>query len=102
MRTSATIRAFGWVMLVCGVAAILMFAWMEWAFSRGGSFTGTSSEAGSFIGAFAFLILFCLLASANALYMIVTGRTNRRLVKAMLLAVTILVVASWLFRRFIR
>jgi hypothetical protein len=102
MRSSGTIRAFGWVMLVCGVSSVLLFVWMAWTFSNRGPFTGTRDQAGLFVGGYTFVILFCLLASANALCMVVTGRTNRTFVKLMLLAVTILVVGTWLIRRFAR
>lgn len=102
MRTSRSIRAFGWVMLVCGVAVILIMGWLGLTFLGAGSFTGTTDEAALAIAGFSFVILFGLLASVNALYMVVTGRTNRALVKAMLLAVGILIVASvasrWLLR----
>jgi hypothetical protein len=102
MRTSGTIRAFGWVMLLCGLAAGLMFASMGWTFSGGGAFTGTRGEAGFFLGSFSYIILFCLLVSANALYMVVTGRTNRTLAKVTLLAVIILVVGMSVIHRFLR
>ena len=98
MRTSGTIRAFGWVMLVCGLASLLLFAWMGWVLSTGGPFTGTSGEAGFYLGGYSFLILFVLLASVNALHMAVTGRTNRMLAKVTLLAVIILVVGMRLIR----
>jgi hypothetical protein len=97
MRTTRSIRTFGWVMLVCGVAFLLLMAWMGLTVLGNSSFTGAADEAQwAVVG---FLVLFGLLASGNALYMVVTGRTSPALVKAMLVAVPILVIGAGLIRR---
>ena len=84
MRSSRTIRALGWVMLTCCLTAFALMGSMLWRFSRGGAFTGTRGQALFSIGALSFLLLFLLVGSVESLYMVVTGRTNRRLVKTLL------------------
>jgi hypothetical protein len=92
MRSSRTIRAFGWVMLICGLAAIALIGSMFWAFSHGGPFTGTRGQALFLIAALSPLVLFVLVASVESLYMVVTGRTNRRLVKTLLLLLSVYIL----------
>jgi len=93
MRSSRSIRAFGWVMLICGVTAFALMGWMFRAFvAGGGAFTGTRGQALFAIGGVSFLVLFLLLASVESLYMVVTGRTNRRLVRTLLLLLSVYIL----------
>lgn len=102
MRTSRTIRIFGWVMLASGLAYFLIMGWMLMTMLGGGPFEGTWREGGLAVGALAGLSLFALLGTANALYMVVTGRTKRIFVKAMLAALAIIVVGMGLIHRVLR
>src|ERR1043166_8970946 len=94
MRSAGSLRAFGWVILICGLLAVATLGSLGWMFMSAGSFSGTADEARLFAAGFAFLILVGLLAFAHGLYMVVTGRTNRILVRLMFVAVAILVIGS--------
>ena len=98
MRSARSLRAFGWVILIGGLLVVALLSWLAWVFLSAGSFSGTTSEAWLFAAVFAFLILVGLLAFTHGLYMVVTGQTNRVLVRMMLGAVAILIVGSLLSR----
>lgn len=89
MRSSRSIRAFGWVTLICCLTALALMGSMFWTFSRGGAFTGTRGQALFFIGAASFLLLFVLVGFVDSLYRIATGRPNRRLVKTLMLLLSL-------------
>jgi hypothetical protein len=87
MRGTRNIRIRGWVLLCCGLFIVLfmgaitvnmlpMLAHPEEAIAAG-TFTGTPDQARTFLNLFLMVILFGALGTANALYMIVTGRQNR-------------------------
>src|SRR5205807_78924 len=90
MRTSRRIRVMGGVTLVLALSIIAIVGSMGWVFLSAGSFTGTPGEADLAIAFFSFLILFGLVGVVNSVYNIVTGRTNRTLVKIIAVAVVIL------------
>jgi hypothetical protein len=103
MRTSRMIRTFGWIMLTPGAAGLLVSAWMGLTMIGRGNLAETPSEAVAGLAAVEIvLVSFFLLGSVNALYMAVTGRTNRTLVRLMLRAVTILIVCAVVSRLVVR
>ena len=96
MRSSRTVRALGWVMLICSLTALALMGSMFWTFSRGGAFTGTRGQALFSIGAVSFLVLFVLVGTVDSLYRVVTGRPNRRLVKTLLLLLSLFLLGMLL------
>jgi len=102
MRTSRGIRAFGWITLVLSLSLVAIMGWMGLTFLSAGSFTGTSDEAALAIAGFSFVILFGLLGAVNSLYNIVTGRTNRTLLKIIFVAVVVLIAVTFASRWLLR
>jgi len=96
MRSSRSIRALGWVTLICCLTALALMGSMFWTFSRGGAFTGTRGQALFSIGAVSFLLLFVLVGLLDSLYRIATGRPNRRLVKTLLLLLSLYILGMLL------
>jgi len=90
MRGTRNIRIRGWLLLVCGLFLVLFMGGITWKLSpmllhpeqayADGTFTGTPDQARTFLNLFLMVILFGALGTANALYMISTGRPNRRFV----------------------
>ena len=104
MRSSRNIRIRGWFLLCCGLFLVLFMGAITWNMLpmllhpgraiAGGTFTGTPDQARTFLNLFLLVILFGALGTANAIYMIVTGRQNRWFViGTLLLAVTLYVFA---------
>src|SRR4051812_2617519 len=87
MRGTRNIRIRGWVLLVLGLFIVLFMDTITWKMSpmllhpeqayAEGAFTGTPAQARTFLNLFLLVILFGALGTANALYMIATGRQNR-------------------------
>jgi len=87
MRGTRNIRTRGWVLLVLGLFILLLMGTITWKLSpmllypeqayAEGTFTGTPEQAHTFLNLFLMVILFGLLGTANAIYMISTGRQNR-------------------------
>lgn len=87
MRSSRNIRTRGWVLLVLGLFLVLFMGTITWNMLptllyperaiADGRFTGTPEQAHTFLNLFLLVILFGALGTANALYMIATGRQNR-------------------------
>jgi hypothetical protein len=87
MRGTRNLRIRGWVLLVLGLFILLLMGTITWKLSpmllhpeqayAEGTFTGTPEQARTFLNLFLMVILFGALGTANAIYMIVTGRQNR-------------------------
>ena len=87
MRNARNIRTRGWVLLACGLFLVLTMGAITWNMLptllyperaiEVGTFTGTPEQARTFLNLFLLVILFGALGTANAIYMIVTGRQNR-------------------------
>jgi hypothetical protein len=100
MRGTRNIRIRGWVLLFCGLFLVAFMGAITWnmlptllyperAIAEG-TFTGTPDQAGTFLNLFLLVILFGVLGTVNALYMIGTGRQNRWFVIATLALAAIL------------
>jgi hypothetical protein len=107
MRGTRNIRIRGWLLLVCGLFLVLFMGGITWKLSpmllhpeqayADGTFTGTPDQARTFLNLFLMVILFGALGTANALYMISTGRQNRWFVIGTLgLAVVLYAFAYWI------
>jgi hypothetical protein len=100
MRGTRNIRIRGWILLLCGLFLVLFMGAIAWNLSpmllyperaiAEGSFTGTPEQARTFLNLFLLVILFGALGTANALYMISTGRQNRWFVIGTLVLAAIL------------
>ena len=100
MRGTRNIRIRGWVLLGCGLFLVIFMGAITWTMLptllyperaiEVGSFTGTPEQARSFLNLFLLVILFGLLGTVNALYMIASGRQNRWFVIATLALAAIL------------
>jgi len=100
MRSARNIRLRGWVLLGCGLFLVLFMGAITWNMLptltyperaiEVGSFTGTPEQARSFLNLFLLVILFGLLGTVNALYMIASGRQNRWFVIATLALAAVL------------
>ena len=87
MRGTRNIRIRGWFLLVLGLFIVLFMGTITWKMSpmllhpeqayADGTFTGTPAQARTFLNLFLMVILFGVFGTANATYMIVTGRQNR-------------------------
>ena len=101
--------AFGWFLLACGLFITLFMGWITWSLLptllhpqhtiEGTSFSGTKDEAQLILGLFGVIILFGLVGTANALYMITTGRQSRWFVIVTLLLAVAIIAAAWLATR---
>jgi hypothetical protein len=100
MRNQRNIRTRGWVLLACGLFLVVLMGAITWnmlptllyperAYAEG-TYTGTPEQARTFLNLFLLVILFGALGTANALYMIATGRQNRWFVIGTLLLAAIL------------
>jgi hypothetical protein len=100
MRGTRSIRIRGWFLLVCGLFILLLMGTITWKMSpmllyperaiAEGTFTGTPAQARTFLDLFLLVILFGTLGTANALYMIATGRQNRWFVIGTLILAVVL------------
>jgi hypothetical protein len=100
MRGTRNIRIRGWVLLCCGLFLVLFMGAIAWNLSpmllyperaiAEGTFTGTPDQARTFLNLFLLVILFGVLGTVNALYMISTGRQNRWVVIGTLVLAAIL------------
>jgi hypothetical protein len=107
MRGTRNIRIRGWVLLVLGLFIVLFMGTITWKMSpmllypeqanAEGTFTGTPAQARTFLNLFLMVILFGALGTANAAYMIVTGRQNRWFVIGTLaLAAALYLFSYWI------
>ena len=109
MRSARSIRTRGWFLLACGLFITLFMGWIAWSLLptllhpnvaiENTSFSGTKDEAQLILGLFGVIILFGLVGTANALYMITTGRQSRWFVIVTLLLAVAIIVAAWLATR---
>ena len=110
MRNARSIRMRGWFLLACGLFITLFMGWIAWRLwpslalpgkemEDGGSFSGTRDQAQMILGLFGIIILFGLVGTANALYMITTGRQSRVFVIVTLLLAVAIAVIAWLTTR---
>ena len=109
MRGTRNIRIRGWFLLACGLFITLFMGWITWRLwptlmrpnvaIEGTSFSGTKDEAQLILDLFGAIILFGLVGTANALYMITTGRQSRWFVLVTLLLAAAIIVAAWLATR---
>ena len=100
MRSARNIRIRGWVLLGCGLFLVVFMGAITWNMLptltyperaiEVGSFTGTPEQARSFLNLFLLVILFGLLGTVNALYMIASGRQSRWFVLATLALAAVL------------
>ena len=112
MRGTRNIRARGWLLLGCGLFLILFMGWISWSLLpsllrpgveyENGSFTGTKEQAQIILGLFGMVILFGVVGTANAVYMITTGRQSRVFVIVTLLLAVALLAVAWLTTRMLK
>ena len=112
MRSSRNIRNRGWVLLCCGLFLVLFMGWIAWALlptlirpgleQEGSTFTGTEDEAQMILALFGLVILFGAVGTANAIYMIATGRQNRVFVIVTLLLAAALIGVAWFTTRMLK
>jgi hypothetical protein len=112
MRSSRNVRNRGWVLLCCGLFLVLFMGWITLKLaptllspgvSQGGdTFTGTGDQAQMILGLFGLVMLFGAVGTANAIYMIATGRQNRIFVILTLLLAALLIGFAWMTTRGIK
>jgi len=112
MRSSRNIRNRGWFLLCCGLFLVLFMGWIAWSLlptllapgldQEGGRFTGTRDQAQMILGLFGLVIAFGAVGTANAIYMITTGRQSRVFVIVTLLLAAILIGVAWYTTRMIK
>lgn len=98
----STVR--GWVLLLIGLFLVLLMGAITWNLAPtmlhpgkevdGGTFTGTAEEARMFLGLFALVIAFGLMAAINGVFIIATGRQSRVFTILSLVAAAVLVGIS--------
>jgi hypothetical protein len=113
MRSARNIRTRGWFLLACGLFITLFMGWIAWRLwptlmlpgkevEGGGSFSGTKDQAQMILGLFGIIILFGMVGTANALYMITSGRQSRVFVIVTLLLAVAIAVSAWLTTRMLK
>jgi hypothetical protein len=113
MRSARNIRTRGWFLLACGLFITLFMGWIAWRLwptlmlpgkevEGGGSFSGTKDQAQMILGLFGIIILFGMVGTANALYMITSGRQSRVFVIVTLLLAVMIAVSAWLTTRMLK
>jgi hypothetical protein len=112
MRNARNIRLRGWLLLCCGLFLVLFMGWIAWSLAPtllrpgidydNGRFTGTKDQAQMILALFGAVILFGAVGTANAIYMITTGRQSRVFVIITLLLAAVIVGAAWLMTRVLK
>ena len=112
MKSSRNIRIRGWVLLFCGLFLVLFMGWIAWSLLptllrpgvdyENGRFNGTRDQAQMILALFGAVILFGAVGTANALYMIATGRQSRVFVIVTLLLAVAIVAVAWFTTRMLK
>ena len=105
MRTPRTVRAAGWVLLVCGLflVGLMSYLWVVLAPSMahpgdtaaGTTFTGTAQQAQTILTVFGAVIVFGLGSITYGLWMIVTGRRSIAMMIGVLVLGAALIGIAW-------
>lgn len=106
MRAVREPRARGWILLFLGLFLVVFMAAIAWSvlpsmltpgerMADGSSFTGTAEEAQTALALFGAVILFGLVAIANGLFIIKTGRQSWAFVAVALAIAAILILLGY-------
>ncbi len=105
MRTPRTVRAAGWVLLVCGLflVGLMSYLWAALAplmahpgnTAEGATFTGTAQQAQTIFIVFGAVIVFGLGSIAYGLWMIITGRRSIAMMIGVLVLAAVLIGVAW-------
>ena len=108
MRSSRTVRAYGAVMMVCGIillgmmGTITVLLWPQLMnpgreMAGGTTFTGSAGDAEMILWLFGLVLLFGLVALLTGLWQVATGRRNRWVaIIAVALGAAIFVYGRWM------
>jgi MFS family permease len=105
MRTPRTVRAAGWLLLVCGLFLVgfMGYIWSVLApamahpgdMAGGSTFKGTAQQAQTILSVFGAVIVFGLGSIAYGTWMIVTGRRSIAMMIGVLVLAAALIAITW-------